>query len=104
MLAEDFGYQLSPRLAVKMTPEIRKMVDKALEDAANAAGDGAEGTGCAVFVVFVLGMVIALQAKEPWIFIVGIVAAVVIVGVVSLLLSRSGPRPDRKPPKRGCER
>jgi hypothetical protein len=34
VLAEDFGYQLSPKPAKAMTPRIEEEVDKALEDAA----------------------------------------------------------------------
>ncbi|WP_284746010.1 hypothetical protein [Amycolatopsis sp. RTGN1] len=36
MLAEDFGYQLSPKPALAMTPKIQGEVDKALQEAAKA--------------------------------------------------------------------
>ncbi|TVT60865.1 hypothetical protein FNH05_03880 [Amycolatopsis rhizosphaerae] len=65
MLAEEFGYQVSPRPAVEMTPAVQDMVDKrvaALGDGPDKVKDSAD-IGCFVLVL-VPAVAIALSTHE----------------------------------------
>lgn len=79
MLAEDFGYQLSPRPAKAMTPKIQDAVDKARKDAANAIGSAQDGSAAAV-AIFFAGIILALIVQQPWIVAGSTVLALVIGG------------------------
>lgn len=109
VLAEDFGYQLSPKPAVVMTPEVQEKVDEALEDAAKAAaGVESEAAGWVAFGVFMACGILAWYQREPLIFIAGIVAAFVIMGVgnSTSVKARRKAMADARPrlPRKGCGR
>ncbi|WAL65887.1 hypothetical protein ORV05_34370 [Amycolatopsis cynarae] len=73
MLAEEFGYQISPRPAVEMTPAVQDMVDQRIA-ASRKDPDQVKknvGNGC-FWVLLVATVVIALSAQAGWILPVGI--------------------------------
>ena len=78
MLAEDFGYQLSPKPAKAMTPKIQEEVDKALNDAANTTSRSSSRDGFAGFVVL-LSVILAFALQELWIFLVGLALMAVLM-------------------------
>lgn len=66
MLAEEYGYQLSPQAAEVMTPGLGPEVDRALAEATRAKSIG-DTIGCGCFaVVFVCGVLIGLATGDDW--------------------------------------
>src|ERR1041384_773051 len=69
MLAEDFGYQLSPRPAEAMTPKVKEAVDASLEAAAKATEkDGAAASNFGYVLTFIIAVVAGVSSANGWVF------------------------------------
>lgn len=76
MLAEDFGYQLSPKAAKKMTPAVQAEAGKAIEDGKRATAKAESGRKSAeafLVVLFLLGVVLAVAIPSFLMFAVAFV-------------------------------
>ena len=82
VLAEDFGYQLSPKPASAMTPRIQREVDKAREETAAKAARSKSGENVVFGIVFTGSIVIALAARTPWVFFVGLFGSLLLSSAV----------------------
>ncbi|KAA9158060.1 hypothetical protein FPZ12_023425 [Amycolatopsis acidicola] len=76
VLAEDYGYQLSPQPAQAMTPKIREEVQKAIADTAVKGANSSKAARGMVFtLVAVLSVSLAITTQFFWLLLIGFLVA-----------------------------